>query len=542
VKNIIWDAQAGMDRWRQLNDSKGKEIYEQQWNLFTGALLVVDAFVVGVSLTLAFVLRISSGIILYTANYEPSIYALLTAISIVLWLGLFALHGLYKRDNLLGGSIEYQQVIKACTTGVVVLIVLSFFSHDLVNMVVSRSWLFLSWALTSLLVVGERFLARRVAYFLRRQGWFTARVLIVGANEQGLAMAQQWLNSQTSGMQVVGFVDDFKPVGTVVLNGIKVVGRPTALTELVQRLRVSEVVVVPSAVAWETFEEIIEQSAKPKDYFLRLSPGFYGLLSTSVAVTNKTFVPLFSINETRIVGMDAHLKSFVDLSVSTFIALITLPVSLLIAAVLKLERPDERVLAPYHTAGQSGVMFDMLKFNIPICEHDEPAAAKPGLFDRIIYAKGLDKLPQLLNVLRGQMSLVGPRPAVFSGDEVDQRTETMLRAVKPGVLGPWLVREFWTSGEDTQDELYYVRNWTIWLDIQILIQAGLTWLRSRRSTPSQTPPAPPAHKQDRPLPIAKLPFNSSTMPGNNALPFTNSRRTSTALMSTRSNDLTQRRR
>ena len=531
MKNIIRDAQARMDRWRRLTYTTKNVDYERQWALFTGALVVGDAIIVAISLSLAFVLRMTSGIILYTAPYKTEVYAVLTFVSVVLWLGLFASHGLYKRDNLLGGSMEYQQVIKACTTGVVVLIVLSFLSHDLVDMVVSRSWLFLSWALTTLLVVGERFVARRVAYILRRQGWFTARVLIVGANDQGVAMAQQWLNSRTSGMQVIGFVDDFKPVGTMVLDGIKVIGRPTALTELVHKYKASEVVIVPTAVAWETFEEIIEQNTKPKDYYLRLSTGFYGLLSTSVAVTNKTFVPLFTINEARIVGVDAHLKSILDYSASAFTMLVSMPVALLITAMLKLGRWREPILARYHTMGQSGVMFDMLKFNIPIHENEECAPGKVCWYDRVIYAKGLDKLPQLWNVLAGHMSLVGPRPSVIN-DEVDQRTACLLRAVKPGVLGPWLVREFWTSGEETQDELYYVRNWTIWLDVQILIQAALTWIRSWRSTPSQTPPASPSHKQDRPLPIAKLPFNSSTITGSNGLPFASHKRANTtALMS-----------
>ncbi len=531
MKNIIGDAKAGMERWRRLTYKTKGVNYERQWRSFTAALVICDAIIVAISLSLAFVLRIKSGIIVYTAPYYTSVYIVLTLVSVVLWLGLFAFHGLYKRDNLLGGTMEYQQVIKACTTGVVVLIVLSFLSHDLVDMVVSRTWLFLSWALTTLLVVGERFVARRIAYILRRQGWFTARVLIVGANDQGVAMAQQWLNSHTSGMQVIGFVDDFKPVGTMVLDGIKVIGRPTALTELVHKYKANEVVIVPTAVAWETFEEIIEQNTKPKDYYLRLSTGFYGLLSTSVAVTNKTFVPLFTINEARIVGLDAHLKSILDYSVSAFMLFFTLPVTLIIAAMLKLGRWREPILARYHTIGQSGVMFDMLKFNIPIHENEECEPGKVCWYDRIIYAKGLDKLPQLLNVLAGHMSLVGPRPSVIN-DDVDQRTACLLRAVKPGVLGPWLVREFWTSGEEIQDELYYVRNWTIWMDVQILIQAALTWIRSWRSTPSQTPPAPPSYKQDRPLPIAKLPFNSSTMPGSNALPFSSPKRANTtALMS-----------
>jgi lipopolysaccharide/colanic/teichoic acid biosynthesis glycosyltransferase len=506
--------------------------YERQWTLFLSALVLGDAIVVATSLSLAFVLRVTSGIILYTAPYQVSAYAVLTAISVVLWLGMFASDGLYKRDNLLGGSLEYQQVIKACTTGVVVLIILSFLSHDLVDMVVSRSWLLLSWALTSFLVIGERFAARRIVYTLRRRGWFTERVLIVGANDQGVAMAEQWLDSKTSGMHVIGFVDDFKLVDTVVTSGLKVVGHPTSLAELVEKYKANEVVIVPSAVAWETFEEIIEQNTKPKNYHLRLSPGFYGLLSTSVAVTNKTFVPLFTINEARIVGVDAHLKSLLDYGVSALLLLVTLPVGLLIAALLKLGRWHEPILARYHTMGQSGVVFHMLKFNVPIREDAICAPGKARWYERFVYAKGLDKLPQLLNVLGGHMSLVGTRPSVINDGDVDQRTACLLSAVKPGVLGPWLVKEFWTRGDESQDELYYVRNWTIWLDMQILIQAALTWIRSRRAIPEQEPSAQSHPTQPvRPLPIAKLPFNSSVMPGSNAHPFPSPTRPSNELMS-----------
>jgi FlaA1/EpsC-like NDP-sugar epimerase len=103
-------------------------------------------------------------------------------------------------------------------------------------------------------------------------------------------------------MQVVGFVDDFKPMGTPVVNNLKVIGRPTSLYELVRQTGANEVVVVPNAVAWETFEEIIARANVQDGYTLRLSPGFYEMLTTSVTVTNKTFVPLLKINETRLVG------------------------------------------------------------------------------------------------------------------------------------------------------------------------------------------------------------------------------------------------
>ncbi len=81
------------------------------------------------------------------------------------------------------------------------------------------------------------------------------------------------------------------------------------------------------------------------------------------------------------------------------------------------------------------------------------------------------------------MSLVGPRPTVITNDSTERLAVGSLRAVKPGVLGPWLVHEFWSSGE-SRDELYYVRNWTIWLDLQILIQVVLSWLHIKRTAPS----------------------------------------------------------
>ena len=137
------------------------------------------------------------------------------------------------------------------------------------------------------------------------------------------------------------------------------------------------------------------------------------------------------------------------------------------------------VLARYRTLGQSGATFEMLKFSTRI----EPVAKMASLrtapfptnvtrLERILYRRGLDKLPQLFNVVAGQMSLVGPRPRVIE-DETDAGTARNLLTVKPGMLGPWMMPGACSTGDETQDELYYVRNWTIWIDLQVLAQAVL---------------------------------------------------------------------
>ena len=451
--------------------------YDRQWQLLTWVLLALDALCVLGSLVFAYAMRISSGLVAYSGPQQNAdAYRILAFVSVPVWLAVFAMIGLYKRDTLLGGVVEYQRVVKGCTVGIMAVIVLSFLWRDAE---ISRSWLLLSWGLSCGLVGLERFAVRRVAYALRLHGWFTARVLVVGANDQGIAIARQWSQSPISGMQVIGFVDDFKPMGTSVVNNLQVIGRPTSLDELVRKTGANEVVVVPNAVAWETFEEIIAQTSAQNGYTLRLSPGFYELLTTSVTVTNKTFVPLLTINETRLVGVDAMLKSLLDYGLGLPMLIVTLPVMALIALGLKLSRRDAPVLARHQTLGQSGATFEMLKFSTRIepaakmaSQRAVPCPTNVTRLERTLYRRGLDKLPQLFNVVAGQMSLVGPRPRVVE-DGTDACAARNLLTVKPGMLGPWTMPNAGSSGDETQDELYYVRNWTIWIDLQVLVQAVL---------------------------------------------------------------------
>jgi len=418
-------------------------------------------------------------VLTYGGDPKEILYQALMLISVPIWITLFALTGLYRRDALLSGVTEYQRAFRACTTGVMVLIVLSLVSRELLT--ISRLWLALSWGLSSILVVLERFLVRRVAYALRRRGYLTARVLIVGCNEQGIAIARQWSESPTSGMQIVGFVDDFKPIGTPVVNGLKVIGRPTALGDLARKTGANEVVVVPNAVAWETFEEMISRSGTQNDYALRLSPGFYELLTTGVAVTNKAFVPLLTINEARIVGLDAVLKTLLDYGLGVPLFILAAPIMMLFALGLKIVRPGKPALVRFQTIGQRGATFDMRKF----ATHMEsliktsgqkglPATTCVGVswIERTLYSSGLDKLPQLFNVLAGQMSLVGPRPRVVDEKAISSAGRN-LQTVKPGFIGPWTTSGACDPKDETQDELYYVRNWTIWMDLQILVQTIL---------------------------------------------------------------------
>jgi lipopolysaccharide/colanic/teichoic acid biosynthesis glycosyltransferase len=390
--------------------------------------------------------------------------------------------------------------------------VLSFLWRDLD---LSRLWLILSWAFLLVFMWVGRMIFRRLGYWLRRHGWLTAQVLMVGANDQGIAMATQWQHTAASGMRVVGFVDDFKPVGTTVFDDIQVIGRPTSLLELVRQTGAQEVVVVPNSVAWETLQELVTRSnaGTANGFTLRLSPGYYEFLTTGVAVTNKTFVPLFTINEARIVGMDSIYKVVFDYGLGLMLSILTLPISLALVVFLKLTALRKPVLARYQASGQGGKLFTMLKFNLEAGNASEQQS--PEKLKRLrnwLYGRGLDKLPQLLNVLAGQMSVVGPRPRVFDHSQPDTSQARTLTTVKPGIIGPWIVGELWTTPDELHDEMYYVRNWTIWLDVQILVQSALAFLGTHRPARRVERVEPGDRNKRSRRVVSKVTFEADSLP------------------------------
>ncbi len=451
-----------------LASAQGRKIsYRKQWVILIAGLAVVDALAVLASLSLAYLVRITSGLLAYYAAYDPAAYRIFLLASVPIWLTIFAFMGLYRADGLLGGLEEYRAVLRGCVGGVLAIIVLSFFMGETV--VLSRGWLLVALGFSTLLVGGGRFAVRRLAYALQRRGWLTARALIVGANDQGIAMAEQWLRTPTSGMAVVGFLDDFKPIGTRVIDGLEVLGRPTALDAVAHRVDAQEVVIVSGAVAWESFQEILGRPLRRNGYIVRLSPGFYATLGTGVVVNNKSFVPLLTVSETRLTGLDVALKCVVDYSLGLIFLIPALPAMAVIAAGLKRAAPGEPLLDRHRMLGLGKTPFVMWKF------HSPGRDASP-----LLLRTGLDKLPQLFNVLAGQMSLVGPRPRAAGAEPEDPCGAQNLHTVKPGIIGPWTIDAVWLSGDERQDELYYVRNWTVWLDLQVIFQTLPPWLKLGR--------------------------------------------------------------
>jgi len=386
-------------------------------------------------------------------------YALALMLGAIPWVASFAALRLYDLETVLEDSQEYATVATACTYGILLIIVLAAVTEA---GGLALQWLFAAWVGGILAAGAGRFAMRRVVRAMRRRGHLMARALVVGADEQGRTIARQLRSEADSGLHVLGFVDDFLPRGTPVQDGLAVLGHPGVLPALVREEDVAEIIVVPGAMAWESFQQILAQMTLEGGPRIRLSPGYYDLLASTPRVAHRNFVPLFVVDSARLTGFDALLKALLDYGLGLVMGALTVP----LAAGLWLARLGRgAVFAPHDYLGIGGRPFRAHTFT-----------AAPG---SALAITGLNRLPLVWAVLRGRMSLVGPRPLTPAERERHGRWLPSLASVRSGVTGPWAVVPVAGLEEEMRAALYYIRNWTIWLDLQVLAQTLLVTLRQR---------------------------------------------------------------
>lgn len=446
-------------------------------------LVVGDGLVLLFAFTLAYWLRFYGGVTL-----EPHVTPVLgtyLAVSVLLtplWLLLIGSMGGYSSVRLLGGTSEYARLMNATTWGAMAVIVYSFFDVDFS---ISRGWLVLSWALASFLLCLFRFVARRLATHMRARGWFVSRALIVGSNGEAQLLAKQLSNHAHSGLQMMGLVQTAQ--GENDAPGATLLGSLNDLPQLVARMGVTEVIVAATAV---TRDELIHIAALLKGLpqtHLKLSSGLYEVLTTGMEITTRNSVPLMSLNNLRLSRVEMLMKSALDYALILAALPVLLPVFGVLALLVRISSPGP-ILHRRRVMGVGGKEFDAFKFRTMVVNGDEllekypekkaelarshkikddPRVTKIG---RIMRAASLDELPQLLNVVLGQMSLVGPRMISPEEQEKYGLMRHNLLTVKPGLTGMWQVsgRSNLSYEERVQLDMTYIRNYTIWSDIQIL--------------------------------------------------------------------------
>ncbi len=440
-------------------------------------LLLVDSAALWAAWDLAYTVRLSGSFLpfAYHANYEQ--YRNVVLLALPLWLGIFALSRLYARETLLGGPQEYGNVVKGCLFGLAALIAVSFClrTPDL-----ARGWLLVGLVLAIIFVGAARFVLRRFFYWLRRYGWFVQRALIVGTNDDARAIARQFTPAKRSGVDVIGFVDDYLAVGTRVEDGLRVLGATSNLHAVTSAHQIDQVILVSGAIAWESFDQLLRGITTLQDrYAIKLSPGLYETLTTGVRVSYKNRVPLLEIERAPITGIDALLKGLLDWVGGSILLIATAPLLIGFGAALWLlgRRP---IFDSVSVLGRNNRIFTTRR--LQAVRPEGPKWERGNRLGEFLFATGLDKLPQLINVLSGHMSLVGPRPVPSTHIALYQEWLPNLLSLKPGLTGARAssAENPIALAQEMRLELYYARNYSIWLDLQILFQSLLRAFRRER--------------------------------------------------------------
>ena len=311
----------------------------------------------------------------------------------------------------------------------------------------------------------------------------TRRILIVGAGSLGQKICEQMLQTEVENLDVIGFLDDEFFVG----DDVGVIGDLDDIARLVREYAVSDVVIALPHSAYRNLAYIVGLLNEiPVRVWVAL--GFFDLALYKTDITDVAGIPMLDLRAPALSDYQLLVKRAFDLMISSIATILTSPLMLL-SGLLVWTEDRGPVIFKQQRIGENGRPFGMYKFRTMVVNAQElrslvekidengnlihksksdPRVTRVGRFLRRL---SLDELPQLFNVLRGDMSLVGPRPELPYLVEKYQPWQRKRFAVPPGITGWWQVngRGDKPMHLNTENDMYYISNYSIWLDIKILI-------------------------------------------------------------------------
>lgn len=304
------------------------------------------------------------------------------------------------------------------------------------------------------------------------------RMLIVGTGEMGRLVCRRLRRDRAEGYDVLGFVSQQPGESGTRIEGLDVLGSFDQLAELIDRLDVQDVFLAsPMLTHDETLELVHRHGNKPGVRFHVVS-NIFDLISTEIDLVGRLDMPVASLRNESAPLFDLLAKRAFDVTVSAGILILAMPLWLLIALAIRLET-DGPALFRQERIGLRGRPFDILKFRTMFADTEKFQLSPSSRDDRRITRIGrflrrtsLDEFPQLINVLKGEMSLVGPRPEMPFIVERYQPWERKRLDVKPGLTGLWQImgRKDLPLHECLEYDFYYIKNRSLLMDLGILLK------------------------------------------------------------------------
>ena len=462
-------------------------LLRQRWTLVAG-LVISDVVLINSAFAIAYWIRYHLQWLwaIDPAFFVPySVFIPFALILTALLMLLYRREGLYAARQSVSWLDEVYAIVNGTTTGIVIMVVMVFVSRPTFY---SRLIFFYAGALTIILLSMSRLVKILVMRRLRRQGIGVVRAIIVGAGEVGRTVMRTIVVHPEVGYHILGFVDDDPAKGATDIGRFRAMGNVDNLPQLIRDQRVGEVIIT---LPWQYHGKImaIMAQCQRQNVQARIVPDLFQMTMGRMSITTLAGIPLIGVKQGSFGTVTRFLKRAVDVVFSLAFLIVAAPVMGLIALAIKLDSPGP-VIFGQQRIGKGGKPFTLYKFRSMIADADawkeqlrplneadgplfkikgDPRCTPVGRWLRRL---SLDELPQFYNVLLGEMSLVGPRPALAA--EVAQYQPWQMRRLEmaPGITGLWQVsgRSDLPFDEMALLDIYYAEQWNPALDFQIFLR------------------------------------------------------------------------
>ncbi|WZL73651.1 undecaprenyl-phosphate glucose phosphotransferase [Clostridiaceae bacterium 35-E11] len=441
-------------------------------------LICIDAMVIVIALMFAWLVRFQSGLFEISQwHLDFKTYMIPLVFIIPLYLLIYNALGLYAPQRIKRMDQEALLIIKSNIIGLLILINILFIVKQIHY---SRYVLLLFVFFSVFFSILERAFLRKSLRLARSKGFNLKHILVIGAGDLGCNFAHKITQNKQLGYNIIGFLDEDKKIGYKVANS-HVMGNIDYLDTVIFNYDLDEVIIAIPLSLYGRLNDIIKTCEK-NGVKAQIIPDYYKYLPAKPYVDQIDDLPLINI---RYVPLDDAfnklIKRTMDVLLSSIGILLMSPILLFTAAMVKMTSPGP-ILFRQKRVGLHRREFDMYKFrSMKIQKESEEKTQwttkndpRKTKFGNFIRKTSIDELPQLFNVLKGDMSLIGPRPErpFFVDKFKEEIPKYMIKHhVRPGITG-WAQVNGWRGDTSIKQriacDIYYIENWSLWLDIKII--------------------------------------------------------------------------
>ena len=470
--------------------------------IFAAILVPIDFIVLVLAAISAYQIRFAD----ITAEIRPIIFSLpfeqylrIVVVVGLFWLAIFALAGLYNMRGFKKITNEISRIILACSTGLMSVIIYMFFQRELFS---SRFIIMATWILAMIYVVIARIFIRWLQRNLYAKGIGTHKAVVIGGEDATNRLSALIRQSKKLGIEVT---KRFKVLDNKAL---------TELKELAQKRKIDEIILADTNINKNDMLEIYDISDEYHITF-KYAADLLGTKVLKTEVMEIGGIPVVEVKKTPLDGWGKIIKRIFDILSSIVLIILFTPIMLLAIIAIKLDSHGPIFYLDYRS-GQYGKKFIFYKFRsmlAHLCDGEGPSATAEGnktlekleqdgdvntrkqdplhkikndprvtKVGNFIRRWSIDELPQLFNVLKGDISLVGPRPHMTLETARYERHHKKALTIKPGITGLAQIsgRSDLSFEEEVKLDTYYIENWSFFRDIAILLRTPIAVLRHRK--------------------------------------------------------------